>query len=162
MRAGHQVCTLYPLCYIQKQAHAHDAHLRVIARTLQTAVVHLYHVLARAVTLSLNTEASCIKLVTLLPRFSCLLQIELMHDRANCWPRLCVAYIRWNMPGCKCPMVYQHAEAAWALAIQDCKDLARVLTQEWVLSIRADKTSTWALTWSRRLLASSPGPLSQL
>ena len=38
------------------------------------------------------------------------------------------------------------AEAAWALATRDSKDLAWVLTQEWALSICAAKTSTWALT----------------
>ena len=38
------------------------------------------------------------------------------------------------------------AEAAWALAIRDCKDLAWALTREWALSIHAAKTSTWALT----------------
>ena len=38
------------------------------------------------------------------------------------------------------------AEAAWALAIRDCKDLAWALTQEWMLSIHAAKTSTWTLT----------------
>ena len=38
------------------------------------------------------------------------------------------------------------AEAALALTIRDSKDLAWVLTREWVLSIHAPKTSTWALT----------------
>ena len=38
------------------------------------------------------------------------------------------------------------AEAAWALAIRDCKDLSWALTREWALSIHAAKTSTWALT----------------
>ena len=37
-------------------------------------------------------------------------------------------------------------EAAWMLAIRNCKDLAWALTREWVLSIHAAKTSTWALT----------------
>ena len=50
-----------------------------------------------------------------------------MHDRR---PSLCI----WR------------AEAAWALAICDCDDLAWALTREWVLSIDAAKTSTWALT----------------
>ena len=39
-----------------------------------------------------------------------------------------------------------HVEAAWVLAIHDCKDLAWVLTQEWALSVHAAKTSTWVLT----------------
>ena len=38
------------------------------------------------------------------------------------------------------------AEAAWTLAMRDCKNLAWALTQEWTLSIHAAKTSTWALT----------------
>ena len=38
------------------------------------------------------------------------------------------------------------AEAAWALVIRDCKDLAWALTREWALFIRAAKTSIWALT----------------
>ena len=39
--------------------------------------------------------------------------------------------------------------AAWVLAICECKDLAWAwaLTRDWVLSIRAAKESTWALTW---------------
>ena len=48
-------------------------------------------VIVKAVALSLNIEASYTKLVTLLPRFSCLLWTELMHDRANFRPCLCVA-----------------------------------------------------------------------
>ena len=58
------------------------------------------------------------------------------------------SYVQWNVPQCKPPLACWRAEAAWALAIIlcDCKDVTRVLTQEWVLSIRAAKTSTWALT----------------
>ena len=29
---------------------------------------------------------------------------------------------------------FWHAEAAWALAIRDCKDLTWVLTREWALA----------------------------
>ena len=56
----------------------------------------------------------------------------------------------WNVPGCKhgCkhPLACWRAEATWALAISDCKDLVWALIQEWVLSIHEAKTSTWALT----------------
>ena len=41
---------------------------------------------------------------------------------------------------------FWHAEAAWVLAIRDCKDPAWAFTREWALSIHAAKTSTWALT----------------
>ena len=44
-------------------------------------------------------------------------------------------------------LVCWHAEAPWALAIRDCKNLAWALIREWALSISAAKTSTWALTW---------------
>ena len=64
-----------------------------------------------------------------------------MHDQANF---LC-SCVQWNVPGYKCPW---RGEAAWALAIYDCKGLAWVLTWEWALSFRAAKTSTWALTRS--------------
>ena len=68
-----------------------------------------------------------------------------MHNRANLSATPLCSYIRWNVPGCKHPLVYWHAEATWALGIRDCKDIAWALTWEWVLSIRAAKTSTWAL-----------------
>ena len=38
------------------------------------------------------------------------------------------------------------AEAAWMLAIHNCKDLAWALTREWAISIHAAKASTWVLT----------------
>ena len=47
---------------------------------------------------------------------------------------------------CMAASALWHTEAAWALAIHDCKDLAWALTREWALSIHAAKTSTWALT----------------
>ena len=47
--------------------------------------------LDKAVALSLNVEASYTKAVTLLLRFSCLLRIESMYNRANCQSCLCVA-----------------------------------------------------------------------
>ena len=57
------------------------------------------------------------------------------------------SYVWWNVPWCKHPLACWRAEAAWALAIRDCKDLAWALTREWALSIRAAKTiSTWVLT----------------
>ena len=46
-------------------------------------LARLYCVLVKAVALSLNTEASYTKLIILLPRFSCLLQIEWMHNWAT-------------------------------------------------------------------------------
>ena len=50
------------------------------------------------------------------------------------------------MHECKRPLACWRVEAAWALAIRDCKDLAWALTWEWALSIHAAKISTWALT----------------
>ena len=65
-----------------------------------------------------------------------------MHDRANFWPHLCVAtFGAWNH-SCKLPLAFRSGEAAWALAIRDCKDLAWALTRGWALSIPAAKTST--------------------
>ena len=68
--------------------------------------------------LLLNTEVSYTKLVTLPLRFSCLFQIELMHDRANCRPRLCVAMFGGT---CIDASTLWRAEAAWALNIRDCR-----------------------------------------
>ena len=66
-------------------------------------LAHLYTVLVKAVVLPFNiTEASYepiryyyIKLVTLIPQFSCLL-LESMHNRANCWPHLKVCVAAFN------------------------------------------------------------------
>ena len=65
-----------------------------------------------------------------------------MHDRANLRPRLCIRiYVRWM---CIDASALWRTEAAWALAIRCCKDLAWALTRKWALSIHAAKTSTCA------------------
>ena len=84
-------------------------HTIVIVMANRCLLARLYCILVKAAALSLNIEVSYTKLVTLLLQFSCLLQIESMHDRANCRPRLCVA-----MFGRTC----LDASALWCAGVQ--------------------------------------------
>ena len=106
-----------------------------------------YRILVEAVALSLNIEVSCTKFVTLLPRLTCLLRIESMHDRAiyYCRPRLCVATFSgtcldasalWRAGVQKLPGRLPYVTVAWAL------------TSEWMLSIRTAKQAPGCLPGS--------------
>ena len=61
-------------------------------------------------------------------------RIESMHNRANCRPCLCAATFGRTSLDARALLACWRAEAAWALAICDYKDLAWALTWEWALA----------------------------
>ena len=79
--------------------------------------------------------------MNLLPQFSYCLADTLNARSSLSLAMPLYSYVQWEVHGCKHPLLSWRAEAAWAPAIRDCKDLAWALTQEWALSIHGAKTS---------------------